>query len=71
MDEKTIWNGKTTCDFCHKPLSGILFNGKTINGLWAVMCPTCHSFYGYSKFGNNFGEMYKENSERKFVKVKG
>lgn len=65
------WSGSTTCDFCHKEIPHTLIDGKTMMGSWATMCPQCHAFYGYRKFGTGIGQKYQKDSNGKFVKVEG
>lgn len=72
MTNKIVkWSGSTKCDFCHKEISHVLIDGKTIMGSWAIMCPHCHSFYGYKKFRTGIGQKYQINSKGEFIKVEG
>ena len=70
-EKEVVWTGSKTCDFCHKEISDILIDGKTMMGPWATMCPSCHRFYGYKRFGTGIGQKYKKNSDGKFIKIEG
>lgn len=34
------------CDICKSKIENKFIEGLTIQGQWAVMCPTCHQVYG-------------------------
>lgn len=45
------------CDICHKDLPIVYIDGKTVFGLWATMCPSCHKEGGIG-FGLGKGQMF-------------
>ena len=63
------WLGSHTCDFCHKEITDILYDGKTYLGPWATMCPTCWAENGIG-LGTGRGQKY-EMHDGKFIKVEG
>jgi len=53
-----------TCDLCSRPLSDKAYDGRTIHGPWAWMCPTCFTANG-TGLGLGYGQAYQ------FVKGQG
>ena len=47
------------CDLCQRPLTpmGVMIDGSTTVGPWALMCPTCHDLYGKG-LGTGCGQRY-------------
>lgn len=60
--------GSKTCDICGRKIGKILIDGMTNSGQWAVMCPSCHKFYGVG-LGTGRGQKYKKDAAGDFVKV--
>ena len=65
----TTWFGSHTCDFCHKEITGALYDGKTCFGPWATMCPACWAENGVG-LGTGRGQKY-EMHDGKLIKVEG
>ena len=56
----TIWLSKPPeqCDLCKQPLGDYMIDGKTEDGPWAIMCPSCHRYHGFG-FGLGHGQLYE------------
>lgn len=60
----------TECDICQNPIASAFFDGKTIRGPWAIMCPECHKNYGLN-LGTGHGQKYVLDENRNFSKSEG
>lgn len=60
------------CDMCHKPLTptGVIIDGATSFGPWALMCPPCHATYGRG-LGTGSGQQYERTDDGRWLKVEG
>lgn len=62
------WNGTwpAKCDICKRPLNEkpFFFDGATGGGPWALMCPSCHAFYGVG-LGTGRGQKYDSKTREK------
>ena len=71
LDLQKRWSGVTpsACDICKCKLetAGSFIDGATRQGQWAIMCPSCHSLYGYG-LGTGRGQQY---SHRTGMKIDG
>lgn len=67
-----VWNGTipTTCNICQNRFgenqSLIFVDGKTIVGIWAIMCTDCHAKYG-TGLGIGKGQSYWFDTLNKVV----
>jgi len=57
------------CDFC-KSSNRIMYDAKTKQGLWATMCEKHFKAYGV-KLGVGFGQEYKHEQTRGYIKIRG
>jgi len=59
MPKQPTWTGPepTNCEICDRKLDDAFIDGKTVRGVWAVMCPECHSLFGFG-LGAGFGQRY-------------
>ena len=53
------WLGKRDkCDLCKRDITKEQFiDGRTVYGMWALMCVFCHAMYGKG-LGTGFGQKY-------------
>jgi hypothetical protein len=68
---RKYWLGcnPTKCDFCKKPITDAFIDGNTRYGMWATMCPDCHSCHGMG-LGAGRGQYYTLEADGKFYKVR-
>lgn len=58
-----VWQGGTECNYCHKPIHGILHDAKTLSGFWATMCDECAKKHRkYIDDGYGSGQTYHESN---------
>ena len=69
-DSKVVWYGSHACDFCGFYGPKYLVDGKTKQGPWATMCPSCHKANGVG-LGLGKGQIYELNNDGIYVKVSG
>ena len=53
------------------PYKDEMIDGKTRMGPWANMTPQSFAKYGIGKFGLGLGQLYKKQSDGKWLKVAG
>lgn len=55
------WAGKPIekCDLCENTLMQVFVDGRTANGQWAIMCPTCRIEEGCMNLGPGLGQKYE------------
>lgn len=63
------WMGRGKCDVCKRECGDVLYDGKTIIGVWGVMCSECFRTYGVG-LGTGRGQRY-ERVNGEYVKVEG
>lgn len=75
--ERKIRHGKywrseppMNCDICKGKINGDFIDGKTIDGPWAILCPTCHTIHGIG-FGTGRGQQYTRIEGNLFQKTNG
>ncbi len=66
------WHGSTTCDICHKPIMGYLYDAVSDSGwgAWGTMCKRCWQMEG-AHLGGGQGQEYVETSPGKFELNRG
>jgi hypothetical protein len=69
--EPVKWLGGTVCNFCKQPITGLLYDTKTVYNCWATMCDVCHATFGTSGLGTGIGQVYEQQPDDTFVKVGG
>jgi hypothetical protein len=57
------------CDLCKQPITSEFYDGATVYGPWANMCPTCHFKLGVG-IGVGRGQQYCQSND-KWLKVAG
>jgi hypothetical protein len=70
----TQWLGTPpkTCDLCGGKLSQVFVDGRTHDGRWGIMCPSCRVQYGPKTLGTGRGQKYRLNLGTKaWDKVEG
>ena len=69
-----VWMGDRACDFCQQNFKELglefLIDGRTVYGLWAVMCEKCYSQHG-TGLGQGSGQKYQLQSNGVYLKVAG
>ena len=57
------WMGKapTHCDLCRGSIKQVFVYGRTLNGQWGIICPSCRFVYGPMKLGPGRGQKYVFN----------
>ena len=45
-DRREYTNPPSNCDICSLKIKDIFYDGKTLRGYWANMCPRCYCDYG-------------------------
>lgn len=51
----------TNCDLCKKSIQQVFVDGRTSDGRWAIMCPTCRLTDGPRVLGVGRGQKYVLN----------
>ena len=66
------WMGSTTCDICHKPIAGYLYDAVTESGWgsWGTMCKRCWQMEG-AHLGEGMGQEFVETEPGKFELNRG
>jgi len=66
-----IWQGTPPkeCDVCQRDLNDVFVDGNTQTGLWAILCPNCHSRISIG-IGTGRGQRYQCQNNA-WVKVAG
>ena len=66
------WRGSAPvrCDLCRGDLRGVFIDGDTKQGLWAMMCASCHALYGVG-LGLGRGQRYELGAGRAWRKTAG
>ena len=69
---KKYWTGNIgkTDDF-GKPITDIVYDGKTVMGPWAMMTPVSWMVYGVGKTGTGYGQKYQRQDDGRWLKVEG
>lgn len=64
------WAGKPVlnCDICKLQIQRCFVDGRTSNGQWGIMCPTCRIEEGRMVLGTGLGQKY-ERKAGTFVRV--
>ena len=73
VKKQKLWFGDLTCDFCHKPITKTLVDGRTTSGPWATMCWPCFKSNGVG-IGAGSGQKYQQKADDgsdAFVKIEG
>lgn len=50
-------NAPKVCDICNSDFTGVMYDGRTIQGPWANMCQGCFTKYGVG-LGVGRGQKY-------------
>jgi len=58
------------CQLCNEPLESTFVDGLTTVGVWAIMCPKCHSHYGKG-FGTGRGSLHSTATGAKLPAPEG
>lgn len=74
--EKTrkYWAGSniTGCQTCFTPIEKVFYDGRTLSGVWGIMCPTCWTFGpGVGVCGIGFGQKYEKQGDGRWLKTEG
>lgn len=58
------WSGKLIkdCDICKKQIQYTFVDGRTSNGRWCIMCPTCRLDQGCIELGVGLGQKYERKA---------
>lgn len=58
------WAGKPIkdCDICKRPIQHTFVDGRTSNGQWGIMCPTCRISEGRIELGVGLGQKYERKA---------
>ncbi len=69
----TQWLGYTQCDICHEECEEHLYDAKTSDGSWAVMCTSCWRVHGNPGLllGLGFGQKYERREHNYYFKIEG
>lgn len=59
------------CDLCGTPITNVFIDGKTRQGPWGFLCPSCHLLDCGGHLGLGFGQRYEKQSDGKWLKVAG
>jgi len=61
----------TVCQITNKRLGPVMYDGKTRNGPWAIMCEEAWEAYGCGRLGAGFGQKYRRSTEGGFYLSEG
>lgn len=63
--ETRQWFGSpiVDCQLCHRKIENTFVDGKTKDGRWAIMCPSCHALQG-GLLGEGLGQEYRKVWEK-------
>jgi hypothetical protein len=75
MTEKR-WIGKPPegCDICGAELKRCFVDGRTSDGRWGIMCPTCRITEGCEQLGTGLGQKYEARgvgADKVWIKTAG
>jgi hypothetical protein len=71
-DKKVYWTGTLGLDDDFGvPFKNIMIDGKTKNGMWALMTEQSFRNYGYGLLGTGWGQMYEKQPDGRWLKIKG
>jgi hypothetical protein len=59
----------THCDICRSELGSVMYDAKTVSGMWGCLCPSCWRRHTQKKLGVGFGQKYRRQSDNLFHKV--
>ena len=65
------WLGEHSCNYCHKLEPLYLYDAKTHDGRWALMCSWCFKDHNSSGLGTGRGQCYKRQDDGRYLKVQG
>ena len=70
-DDITVYVGApTTCDICPAPIGAMFYDGATVMGPWANMCPSCFAQLGRG-LETGLGQQYTRSADSRFRKSAG
>lgn len=74
MTQKTYWLSPVgERDDFNMPIDhevgGIIIDGKTVMGPWALMSPSAFRAYGTGRLGLGLGQKYEKQADGKWLKV--
>lgn len=68
---KTIkWLGSKVCNSCGDLCEVFLYDAKTKQGPWAVLCEQCFKWFGFG-LGTGLGQKYARQPNGEWHKVEG
>lgn len=67
------WIGKPPekCGICERRLMAVFVDGKTADGRWGIMCPSCRIRQGREKLGKGLGQRFERKPGGDWVKTEG
>ena len=72
-ETRKTWLGSKTCDLCHKPIMGILYDASlpTHGHVWATLCLPCATS-NHVMLGTGKGQKYRQEGDSgTFYKIAG
>lgn len=63
IGDKWLGNPPTHCDLCRARIQRTFVDGRTGDGRWGIMCPSCRVAYGPAKLGIGLGQKYERQGD--------
>ena len=73
QSHETQWLGSHYCDACGEECGRYLYDVKTNEGSWGVLCERCWPIHGNPglRLGIGFGQKYERREHGNYYKVEG
>ena len=71
MERFWLGTAPKECDVCTRPLIRTFVDGKTADGRWGIMCPSCRIEQGREKLGTGLGQKYERQGDGRWLKTAG
>lgn len=63
IGSKWMGDPPKSCDICKRPIMRTFVDGRTSDGRWGIMCPTCRVAEGRVRLGVGLGQKYERRGE--------
>lgn len=63
IGSKWLGDPPKQCDICRRPIMRTFVDGRTSDGRWGIMCPTCRVDEGRMQLGTGLGQKYERQGD--------
>lgn len=63
IGSKWLGNPPKHCDICRATIQRTFVDGRTSDGRWGIMCPTCRIAEGRERLGIGLGQKYERQGQ--------